>query len=577
MVSEKPKLQPDIQESIKSFLKEKYSAHVDMTDVKSNNAEAENKFFGRALAAYILEKRTGLTPVQSAACVTDAEQDNGVDAIYYDQKNTVLWLVQTKFPREKDQKASQEDFLKFSRGVDFLTKLDFSTFNTKIKGMQSIITEAFTTTSDLKINLVFATAGGEPSDFTIAPVEELAKTLNDREKEEWVFSESVTHEAVWDYVVAEKMGEKLEVNLSVISHGESEDRPDASAVYGQVKASDIAELIKKHGYRIFSENIRTFLGTQSSVNDKIKSTLINNPEHFLFLNNGITAVCSDIRKSKLQGAGSKSFTFENFKIINGAQTSGTIFHAFRENQIQVDKARVLLKVICVAEPRDQYVKQVTISSNSQNKIEAIDFASLEPSQLQIETKLRKDFDVTYLRLRGEPVVEDDKVIPMEEAAFALCALHVDETVAARLKREKSLFWENTDKDPYTTIFNTGLNSAKVINAVSVYRMMKEFIAQKKLKRGREKGFSMSADYLILHLIFRQIHKVEEQIENVEHFQKMFAKDHSKTIESIYSSVWAHLETDTALKVAQLPKLFITPQKVKELKADMLKKGIVKQA
>lgn len=556
----------DIQESIRTFLTDKYIQHIDMTDDK----DSDTKFFGRALAGYILEKRIGLQPNQSSIFITDGEADNGIDAIYFDQKNSLLYFLQTKFPQEKDSGAKQAEFLKFKRGVDLITQLNFKSFNPKIQAQKEILTEAFTTATDLKLHLIFATAGGEPGDTTILPIQEFVAELNKREGEQWVSYENINHDDVWDLISNDKLGSSQNITLEVFSHGETEDSSEVNAVYGQIRASDLANLIKKYSFSIFSENIRTFLGSSGPINEKIKETLINSPENFLFLNNGITAVCSDIKKSKIQGSGSKTFTFDNFKIINGAQTSGTVYQTHQTHPVEIDKARVLLKVIGVASGREKYVRKITVASNSQNKIEALDFASLDPVQIQLESKLRKDFDISYLRLRGEPTDQDEKIIPMEEAAFALCSLQSDVTIPARLKREKSLFWENTDADPYKLVFNSELSTKRLVNSVWTYRAMRQFISAKQIGRGRERGYSMSADYFLLHLVFQKIPKVHEQIDaDPSSFRKIFNEKYKTNMDLVYSKLWSHL-SNTDYQNQQLPKLFITPAKVVILKEEILK-------
>ena len=55
--------------------------------------------------------------------------------------------------------------------------------------------------------------------------------------------------------------------------------------------TDLVDLHEKYGKALYEKNIRTFLGHKTEVNSAIQKTLADQPESFLYLNNGVTALC----------------------------------------------------------------------------------------------------------------------------------------------------------------------------------------------------------------------------------------------------------------------------------------------
>ncbi|MBC1224602.1 AIPR family protein, partial [Nostoc sp. UCD120] len=145
--------------------------------------------------------------------------------------------------------------------------------------------------------------------------------------------------------------------------------------YGQIDAEQLAELWIENREDLFSKNIRSFVGL-TDVNDGIQDTLLHSPETFLYLNNGVTVLCSKIQKTVKGGYSDKSvgdFYCEGISIINGAQTVGTMGTAYQTNSEEVKKAKVFLKLISLENCPPDFALKVTKSTNTQNKVENRDF------------------------------------------------------------------------------------------------------------------------------------------------------------------------------------------------------------
>src|SRR5262245_20424938 len=98
-----------------------------------------------------------------------------------------------------------------------------------------------------------------------------------------------------------------------------------------------------------SQNIRMFLGADTEVNAGLQTTLLNDPRRFWHFNNGITVICREI-SPKMVGGKSKEagyFNCYDVRIVNGAQTAGSIATAYDKKKEAVEQARVQVRFIAV--------------------------------------------------------------------------------------------------------------------------------------------------------------------------------------------------------------------------------------
>jgi len=126
---------------------------------------------------------------------------------------------------------------------------------------------------------------------------------------------------------------------------------------------------------IFQENVRAFLGQENPVNQMIQKTLTdeNGRERFGILNNGITIISPNV---KVQ---SDAIYIENFQIVNGCQTSNVLH---QKRMSLSDETMLTVKVV---EAKDSdVISDIVRATNSQTKIEDIQFLSLKPIIRKVE-------------------------------------------------------------------------------------------------------------------------------------------------------------------------------------------------
>jgi hypothetical protein len=116
--------------------------------------------------------------------------------------------------------------------------------------------------------------------------------------------------------------------------------------------------------RIFEENVRDFIGSDSEINAEISSTLEDSikQNRFGILNNGITIVSPDVR---VQG---NEIYLRGYQIVNGCQTSNLLYE--HREKISND-VTVMLKMVETAD--STIVDDIVRATNRQTKVQDDEF------------------------------------------------------------------------------------------------------------------------------------------------------------------------------------------------------------
>ena len=149
----------------------------------------------------------------------------------------------------------------------------------------------------------------------------------------------------------------------------------------------IANLYEKYGERLLEQNVRTFLQFRGNVNKGIKNTIQNEPQMFFAYNNGLTATAEYVRTDKKH---QKIKSATNLQIVNGAQTTASIFTSKKKNNADLSNVYVQVKLTVVSPSDvDNVVPNISKFANTQNKVSAADFFTNHPFHIRIEEMSRR--------------------------------------------------------------------------------------------------------------------------------------------------------------------------------------------
>jgi hypothetical protein len=459
-----PSLSDQYLDILKRELKENYVPHLPPL-LATNGQTAEQqaqKQISRAFSAFVLNKHVDVAAHDAAKAVVDDFNDNGIDAIWYEKKSETLYLLQSKL--KPGEQFGQDEALAFCAGVRQLLKQDFSTFNANVLARQVEIETALGTCSH--IQLVLGIAGAGVSEHAKAAIELL---IADEDLDEERLRSTV------DVFDAERIVSALHaqqaykpVNTEIrLSHHSKLEQPKTT-YYGVVKVEELVALHQAHGKALYERNIRYFLGSRNSdVNKSIQDTLTSDPESFLYLNNGVTALCNVIEpKGQVKGGG-KKLKVLGFSIINGAQTVASAAEVVNQaSPPDISKAKVLLTLIR-ADSHGQFGSRITKARNHQNPVATANFASLDPVQERLRQELAY-YQINY-HYRPEAVARSDaKNLQLQETIAALSCLQPDPRFPIWLKTNPASI-NDADSSTYKLLFTSQVSGVSLANAVTYLR------------------------------------------------------------------------------------------------------------
>lgn len=169
----------------------------------------------------------------------------------------------------------------------------------------------------------------------------------------------------------------------------------------------LADLYGEYSERLLEQNVRTFLQFKGGVNKGIRRTLTTEPAMFFALNNGIAATAEEV---SLDESGGRILALRNLQIVNGGQTTASLFNARRDYGADLSRVRVQMKLVVVAPERiEEVVPRIAECANTQNAVKAEDFAANHPFQKRMQDLSRRvsapgaqyDWHWFYERTRGQ--------------------------------------------------------------------------------------------------------------------------------------------------------------------------------
>lgn len=162
--------------------------------------------------------------------------------------------------------------------------------------------------------------------------------------------------------------------------------PGESEVYDSylsyLNGNQLFDIYDQFGKRLLEQNVRTFLQFRGSVNKGIRNTISGAPQDFFAYNNGITATAS-----KIETEGGVITKLYDFQIVNGGQTTSSIYAAKKKEGIDISRVSVQMKlsVINAGESHSEFVSKVAEYANTQNKVNKSDFFSNSPFHKDMKT------------------------------------------------------------------------------------------------------------------------------------------------------------------------------------------------
>ncbi|MBU8545843.1 MULTISPECIES: AIPR family protein [Roseomonadaceae] len=231
-----------------------------------------------------------------------------------------------------------------------------------------------------------------------------------------------------------------------------------------IPARNLYRLFKKHRTKLFSANVRDYLGSRQSdanINNGIKKTAETKPGDFWAFNNGITALTHEFSSETVKGK--LQLRIKGISIVNGAQTTGAI-----GSLPKLPNPTALVPARFVETKNADLVYDIIQFNNLQNKVTASDFRSTD----RIQRRLREEIgEIPSAKYEGgrrgghrDLIARNKNLLPSYTVGQALAAVHQDPVAAYN---QKSDIW--IQDNLYSRFFNERTTGAHLVFCYALLR------------------------------------------------------------------------------------------------------------
>lgn len=445
------------------------------------------------LALFALALRFRLDDVDSVAAesITDGHDDKKCDLVYVNEEDEYAVLAQCYFSSKDKPEAPANKASDLNIALAWLLQRDIKEVPDRIKSAAQQIRTSIKQGGIKKLYVwyVHNLPGSSNVERELVTVQQTAMTIL---KQEFSSPAIQVHALeVGTEVIGEWYSESLspilvndEFNIRVPNGGYEISGENWDAYCTTVPARFLRRIYKKNKVKIFSANVRDYLGSRSSdsnINNGIKNSAEQTPSDFWAYNNGVTILVHDYGLTPSK----RILKVRGMSIVNGAQTTGAIGSLDKVPDVTVS---VQARFIKVKDGNPELIQNIIQYNNSQNKVEASDFRSTDKIQKRLKLEFLSIPHAEYdggRRGSSESVIKrKPNLLPSYTVGQSLLSFHGDPITAYN---QRSAIWINDSL--YSKIFNEDTRASHIVFAYSLMRC----IENKKVSLAKKKSLSKNEE------------------------------------------------------------------------------------
>ena len=349
---------------------------------------------GQRFIAWYLRNIHNLDTSEAKACIIDGKNDKQIDAVYVDEQNQTIHIIQGKFYSGDSIDAGplREVLSSWVQIKDLKNLQESANDNLKCKILD--ISRAIADGYDVSFELITT------SQLTNAALSDLKRYQNEFSDNE---SLNANISVIDKTSIETKYNQALDIDLPYINYEFTleENKYLEMTLAGTkvvIAAIPLKECVNIEGIKdgtLFRKNVRQSLGSKNKVNKGIAKTVSENPSEFFFLHNGITAICASMKFD------SGKLITKDLNVVNGCQSLSTL----RLCSESAEKAKDSYVMFRFYEIKDsKRADNISNSTNSQSAVKARDLRSndkyVKAMKKEYEHKFPKGYLITQ---RGEKV------------------------------------------------------------------------------------------------------------------------------------------------------------------------------
>ncbi|MBQ6277112.1 MAG: AIPR family protein [Bacteroidales bacterium] len=358
---------------------------------------------GQRFVAWYLRNIFLLDQRQAKDAITDGAKDKQIDAVFIDNDNSKIYIIQGKFYTGPTINAEpireivsvwnqMKDMEQMQQSANFHLMKKLCEISNVIENDDYSVCYQLVTTSTLTTE-----AKNDAASFQ--------KILSE--------DESTKFSADIEVVDLECLGIAYErsmekdnpcINQEIQLEKGKYLTTDLNSTKVIIAALPLKECIKIQGIKdgtLFQKNVRQSLGISNKVNKEIKKTITGEKSgDFFFFHNGITAICN-----KIDELGNDVIKLHSMSVVNGCQSLTTILSC-SESIKKKNDAYVLFRFYEI--PQRDRADSISINTNSQSTVKARDLRSNDKRVLALKKAYENKYTQGFFATKRGDIIPADK-------------------------------------------------------------------------------------------------------------------------------------------------------------------------
>ena len=167
------------------------------------------------------------------------------------------------------------------------------------------------------------------------------------------------------------------------------ENSDYQSYLALIPATALVSIYEQYGARLLEQNVRSFLQFTGKINKGIRHTIMKDPHMFLAFNNGIAATADELTLKQTE-RGYIISTVKDLQIVNGGQTTASVYHTWKKDRADISQILIQLKLSVIKDKRNfnEIVGKIAEYANTQNKVSVSDLSSNTPYHIEMEKHSR---------------------------------------------------------------------------------------------------------------------------------------------------------------------------------------------
>jgi hypothetical protein len=311
--------------------------------------------------------------------VSDASGDKGIDFLYAsDDEPSIVYVIQVKH-HKTFQKTGQVAAL--NKMKEQIGRLQANKVFAGITAAEKAQREVLADVLDPQFHyLLLLTAEARPA----VSANDLSGEWNAGDIKWSILGREELSDQRLKELNPQKPRVDLEFNLQYVSVIQSGGE---KIIHGYINAAEYARRTKIFSSDLFRLNPRLFLSSRDGFHKGMYSTLLgeddpSSPSRFHLFNNGITAVADSVTES--ENGSVLNVSCEDFQVVNGCQTTETLWHWVSHKHPTDD---VLVPLRIVETSQEAISVKISEFTNSQSAITSADLIANSPLQKKVKSIL----------------------------------------------------------------------------------------------------------------------------------------------------------------------------------------------